>query len=468
MKLTLIHPCIGRRRGQRYIRSWQMEPLPAAVLAALTPREVSVAFYDDRLEAIPFDAPTDLVAISVETYTARRAYQIATEYRRRGVPVVMGGFHATLAPEEVAQYAESVVIGEAEELWPRLLEDFRAGRLQPRYRAEGRPSLAGLKPDRSIFAGKRYLPVGLVEASRGCRGSCEFCAITACYGPSQSWRPVAEIIEEVRSIGKPLLFFVDDNLTGEPERAKELCRELIPLRRRWVGQASLAAAGDEELLALLRLSGCQGLLVGLESLEPANVARMGKGVNALPEGYAAALAAFRRHGLRLYVTFLFGYDGDTPEVVRRTRRFAAAERFYLAAFNHITPFPGTPLFRRLEQAGRLRFGRWWLDPDYLYGSLPFQPAGMTAEAVETACLAARRGFFAWGSILRRSLDFRVNSRSFFMWFKFFAINAMMRAEVLRRREIPLGDEAFAGELKRVAMPLPANRDAGSAHAEAGY
>lgn len=467
MKLTLIHPCIGRRRGQRYIRSWQMEPLPAAVLAGLTPSDVSVAFHDDRLEAIPFDAPTDLVAISVETYTARRAYQIASEYRRRGVPVVMGGFHATLAAEEVAQYAESVVIGEAEELWPRLIEDFRAGRLQPRYRAERRPSLAGLKPDRSIFAGKRYLPVGLVEASRGCRGSCEFCAITACYGPSQSWRPVAEIIAEVETIRKPLLFFVDDNLTGDPERARELCRALIPLRVRWVGQASLAAAADEELLALLRQSGCQGLLVGLESLEPENVARMGKGVNALPEGYAAALAAFRRHGIRLYVTFLFGYDGDTREVVRRTRRFAAAERFYLAAFNHITPFPGTPLYRRLELAGRLRFGRWWLDPDYLYGSLPFQPVGMTAEEVEMACLASRRGFFSWGSILRRSFDFRVNSRSFFMWFKFFAINAMMRAEVLRRREIPLGDDAFTGELEKVAMPLRASRDEGANHVDAG-
>src|SRR5947209_14828112 len=130
MRLTLIHPCIGRRPGQKYIRTWQMEPLPAAAVAGLTPRDVQVKFYDDRMEEIPFDEPTDLVAISVETYTAKRAYQIASEYRRRGVPVVMGGFHATLCPEEVAQHAEAVVIGEAEQLWEGVLADAERGALQ--------------------------------------------------------------------------------------------------------------------------------------------------------------------------------------------------------------------------------------------------------------------------------------------------------------------------------------------------
>src|SRR3954471_21604606 len=135
-RLTIIHPCIGRHRGDRsYIRTWQMEPLPAATLAGLTPKDVDVRFYDDRMELIPFDEPTDLVAISVETYTAKRAYQIASNYRKRGVPVVMGGFHATLCPDEVAQYAEAVVCGEAEELWPRVIDDARHGCLQKFYRA---------------------------------------------------------------------------------------------------------------------------------------------------------------------------------------------------------------------------------------------------------------------------------------------------------------------------------------------
>src|SRR6188768_132854 len=160
MRLTIIHPCIGRRPGQSYIRTWQMEPLPAATLAGLTPKDVEVRFYDDRMETIPFEEPTDLVAISIETYTAKRAYQIASEYRRRGVSVVMGGFHASLCPDEVARHAEAVVVGEAEALWPEVIDDWRHGTPKKVYRQQGRTSLAGARPDRRIFRGKRYLPVG--------------------------------------------------------------------------------------------------------------------------------------------------------------------------------------------------------------------------------------------------------------------------------------------------------------------
>src|SRR6187402_488013 len=215
MRLTIIHPCIGRRLGDRgYVRTWQMEPLPAATLAGLTPKDVEVRFYDDRMETIPYDEATDLVAMSVETYTAKRAYQIATEYRRRGVPVVMGGFHPSLCPDEVSRYAEAVVVGEAEVLWPRVLDDARHGKLEKFYRATGRTSLDGLRPDRSIFAGKRYLPVGLVEAWRGCHFSCEFCAVQSYFANTQTRRPTDEIIDEIKRIKRPLLFFVDDNITS--------------------------------------------------------------------------------------------------------------------------------------------------------------------------------------------------------------------------------------------------------------
>src|SRR5438093_379946 len=227
MRVTLIHPCIGRHRGDRsYIRTWQMEPLPAATLAGLTPKGIEVRFYDDRMEAIPFDETTDLVALSVETYTARRAYQIASEYRKRRVPVVMGGFHATLCPEEVARYAEAVVCGEAERTWPEVLDDARHGRLQKLYRQQGRPSLAGLKPDRSIFLGKRYLPIGLVEAGRGCHFKCEFCAVQTVFGSTQTRRPVDEILAELETLKdhRKLFFFVDDNITSNLAQAKEFFR----------------------------------------------------------------------------------------------------------------------------------------------------------------------------------------------------------------------------------------------------
>ncbi|MEK6625131.1 MAG: B12-binding domain-containing radical SAM protein, partial [Bdellovibrionota bacterium] len=189
-RLTLIHPSIGRRQGQKYVRLWQMEPLPPAVIAALTPKDVQVTFYDDRIAPIPFDTPTDLVAMSIETYTAKRAYQIASEYRRRGIPVIMGGFHASLCPEEVARFAETVVIGEAEDLWQTIIEDYRNGTAKKFYTAPSRPELVKSTPDRSIFRDKKYLSVQLVEASRGCSLRCEFCAIQTVYKRSQNFRPM--------------------------------------------------------------------------------------------------------------------------------------------------------------------------------------------------------------------------------------------------------------------------------------
>ena len=157
MRLTLVHPAIGRKPGVNYMRTWQMEPLPIAALAGLTPPDVAMTFFDDRMEAIDFDAPADLVAIPVETYTAKRAYQIASEFRRRRVPVIMGGFHATLAPDEVGRYADSVVVGEAEGLWPRVIEDARGGRLQRLYKANAQPR-HGVDPLRPASVQRQVVP----------------------------------------------------------------------------------------------------------------------------------------------------------------------------------------------------------------------------------------------------------------------------------------------------------------------
>ena len=444
MRLTLVHPCIGRRRGEPYIRTWQMEPLAPATLAGLTPRDrdTVIRFYDDRTETIPFDEPADLVAMSVETYTAKRSYQIASEYRRRGVPVVMGGFHPTLVPEEAREYAESIVIGEAEGLWPKVIEDFRAGRLRSEYRQPKRPSLSGLRPDRSIFAGKRYLPVGLVEAGRGCHFRCEFCAIQSYFSNTQTRRPAEEIVEELRRISKPLIFFVDDNITSNMDQAKEFFRALIPLKIRWVSQASINAAHDEEFLRLIKASGCQGLLIGFESLDPGNLRRMGKSFNLMGGGYEQALSNLRRHEIRLYVTFILGYDDDNGDTLERTLAFAARHRFYIVAFNHLTPFPGTPLYDRLRNERRLLYDRWWLDPAYRYGMVPFRPRGMSADEVEQRCIDARLRFYSLKSILKRSLDFRIRRGNGFMWRNFFPINLLFRSEVLQRRAFPLGDESY--------------------------
>ena len=447
-RLTIVHPCVGRRRGQRdYIRTWLMEPLPAATVAALAPPGTDLRFYDDRLESIPYDETTDLVAISVETFTARRAYQIASEYRRRGVPVLMGGFHAALCPEEVGRYCESMVIGEAEEVLPRVFDDWRHGRGERVYRAARRPDRLLVQPERSIFKGKRYLPISLVESARGCRFACEFCAITTAFGATQNRRGVDQVLAQVRALRRPgrLFFFIDDNITSDLVGAKELFRALAGERIRWVGQSSTAVAHDEEALALMKASGCQGVLVGFESLDEAQLRQMNKAFNLMRGGPEAALANFRRHGLRVYGTFIFGYDGDVIGSAGRAVTFAREQGLFIAAFNHLTPFPGTPLYRRLQDQGRLLFPAWWMDPGYRYGMVPFTPQGMTPADLEEQCIAARRAFYSWGSIAQR-VQAPVNRNDPWMMLNFLAINAMHRRDVDGRNHLPLGDEAWTGEL----------------------
>ena len=445
MKLTLVHPCIGRRPRQKYIRTWQMEALPAATLAGLTPKDIEVRFYDDRMEVIPFDEPADLVAISVETYTSRRAYQIASDFRRRGVPAVMGGFHATLCPEEVAHWAEAVVCGEAEMLWPQVIDDARHGKLQKFYRQSGRPSLVNLKPDRAIFRDKRYLPIGLVEAGRGCHFKCDFCAVQTVFNSTQTRRSPDAVISEMAAMknSRKLFFLVDDNITSNLAEAKEFFRALIPLGVRWVSQSSINAAHDEEFLDLLVRSGCQGVLIGFESLNSRNLKHMNKAFNTMQGGFEQALANLRRYNIRVYGTFIFGYDGDTAESFRQTVDFAKRHALYIAAFNHLTPFPGTPLYRRLQQEDRLLYQSWWLDERYSYNRIPFQPRGMTPETLQQNCLAARREFYSWRSIFSRGFD-RVNRSDFFMWRNFYLINAMHRTDVSMRDHYPLGDESWQG------------------------
>ena len=449
MRLTFIHPAIGRKRGDtRYIGTWQMEPLPVAALAGLTPDDIELRFHDDRLERIPLDEPTDLVAMSVETYTFRRAAQIASEYRRRGVPVVMGGFHATLRPEDAARYAEAVVIGEAESAWPRLLDDFRHGRLERVYRGGASGFDRGAtRYDRRLFRGKRYLPIGLVETARGCRFKCSFCAIQSFFERRAARRDLEGVLAELAALKSRhrFFFFVDDNFAGNPAEAKDFMRALAPLKLRWVTQLSIDAAHDEEFLALARRSGCKGALIGFESLDAANLRTMGKAFNTMRGGYGNALANLKRHGIRIYGTFTFGHDHDHEESFDAAADFALQHGFYLAAFNHLTPFPGTPLYDHLEREGRLRYPAWWLDEAYRYNDVPFHPARLDHEAVREGCLSARRRFYGWHSIGRRFLG-ELRSADAFMARNHLLINLMHRREVGQRDGFPLGDAGWDGTL----------------------
>ena len=447
MRLTIIHPAIGHRRGENYIRSWQMEPLPVAAIAGLTPADVELRFHDDRVEAIPYDEPTDAVAISLETYTARRAYQIASEYRRRGVPVIFGGFHATLCPDEAERYGEAVVSGEAEDIWAQVIDDLRHHTLRKHYRADSRPDLAKIRIDRRIFGHKRYLPIRLVETGRGCRFPCDFCTVQTFFERTHRTRPPADVLREIEALKAHtrLFFFVDDNFAGNIPLARELLPQLAQHKIRWVTQMSVNAAHDEAFVAQLAAAGCQAVLIGFESLNETNLHDMNKHFNTMRGGFRAALGNLRKHGISVYGTFVFGYDHDTLDAFDEAVDFALEQRMLIAAFNHLMPFPGTPLYQRLKEQGRLRYDAWWLDPAYRYNEVPFTPAGLTGEQITAGCLAARQRFYTWPNILKRGFA-RSNRGTGFIWRNFWPINLMHRAEVSHRNGYPLGDEDWQGTL----------------------
>jgi radical SAM superfamily enzyme YgiQ (UPF0313 family) len=434
MRITFVRPNMGDFRA-----SDAMEPLVFAVLAARTPPGVETALIDERLEPIPYDEPTDLVALTVETYNARHAYQIATRFRRRGVPVVMGGYHATFLPDEALHYADAVVVGDAEGLWEQVVEDARRGRLRRLYRQAGQPPLEGPPPDRGIYRGKRYAPLNLIQYGRGCRFACDFCSIHAFYGVSLRRRPVRDVVAEIESLGRRTLFFVDDNIFIDVPRAEELFRALVPLRVRWSCQVSIDVAADPGLLKLMERSGCMAAVVGFESLDEANLAQMRKRWNLRHADYATSVRRLQDHGVMIYGSFVFGYDRDTPDSFDRCVEFALRSNFYLANFNPLTPTPGAALYDRLRAEGRLLHDRWWLDPGYRYGNATFRPRGMTADQLTAGCYRARSEFNRYGSIFRRALDRRANCRSPYRLGVYLLSNLISRREIHRKQGLPLGD-----------------------------
>jgi radical SAM superfamily enzyme YgiQ (UPF0313 family) len=340
-----------------------------------------------------------------------------------------------------------------------VIDDYRHGRPQPTYQALERPRLT-VTPDRSIFRGKRYLPMRLVEFARGCRFKCDFCAIQSFFHSTHNHRPIDDVVREIHQVRRlgQMFFFIDDNVTSSLAQAKELMRALIPLKIRWVSQSAINVAYDGEALELMRRSGCQGMLVGFESLDPTNLHQMNKDFNLMKGGPREALANFRRHGIRIYGTFIFGYDHDTPETFRSTVEFACDQKLAIAAFNHITPFPGTPLYERMKSEGRLLFDAWWLDDSYRYNMIPYRPKNMSPEELAQRCVQARRSFYCWSSILDRAVQ-GVNLRSPWMMLNFLIINAMHQRDVEGRNGLPLGDQNWHGELRKAQRSEARGRSA---------
>lgn len=435
MKVTFIVPAIGKKPGERYIGTWKMEPLTIAVLAGLTPPDVERELFDDRIELIDYTTQTDLVAISVETYTAARAYAIADRFRARGIPVVLGGYHATLLPDEAAEHADAVVVRNAEGVWAQVLADAEAGTLQPRY--DGGVGFTDTPPDKSIFAGKKYLPIGLVETGRGCGHFCEFCAIAGYYGAHYHPRSVDAIVADVVASGRKVFFFVDDNLVADPDNLRELCARLEPLKVLWAAQGTIELARDPDLLATMKRAGCEMILVGFESVEAESLARMGKRWSSAVGERQALVKAIHDAGIGIYATFVLGYDGDDEQTFDATFRFAASSGFFTAAFNHLLPFPGTRLYARLEREGRLLSPKWWLDPDYHYGQLAFRPSKLGPEQVSALCLRARQRFASLPVLARRGWLALRRGRAA-MWPIYWIMNVRLGKEVDEKFNVPIG------------------------------
>ncbi len=409
VRIALISPKgpLYRHRGGIFPRSLRYAPLTLTTLAAYVPAELraSVEIVDEGIaEVDPDRLEADLVGITLITGNAPRAYQLADRLRARGVTTVLGGPHPTLLPDEAAGHADAVVVGYAEQTWPELLRDFRAGRLRRRYLQGVDLSLAGLPfARRELLDPGRYLTSAVFEATRSCAHDCEFCVAPAAWGRKQYQKPVEDVIADIRQVGARRVLFVDLNLVSDPRYAARLFEGLIPLKVRWYGLATTLIALERELLELAARSGCAGLLMGLESLCEASLGQTRKGFND-PERYKAMVADLHRHGISLMGCFAFGLDGDTPDVFERTARFAVDAAIDLPRFAIVTPFPGTPLHRRLDAEGRILHRNWEL---YDAQHVVFRPRHMTPEALQRGHEWAWRHTYSLSAIASRLWRARV-------------------------------------------------------------
>jgi radical SAM superfamily enzyme YgiQ (UPF0313 family) len=428
MKILLIRPDISNISSGYKLNDGRMEPLPLGILAGLTPEDVEVVLRDERVEELSFDEPADLVAISVDTFVARRAYAIADEFRRRGVRVVLGGIHVTLAPEEAARHADAVVVGDAEPVWSQVLSDAAAGGLRARYREEFDVPQKEVLPRREIFKGKGYLPVSLVQFTRGCPFRCSFCAIAQFFGSTHRCRPVEAVIREIQENDLRIILFTDDNLTANRERAKELFRAIKPLKVRWASQVSVDVVADPEMMELMAESGCMGQLIGFDSISLPSLLWMNKGANLRQfDHYARAIEQLRAFGFQTWASFMFGNDFDTPETIQATVRFAIDHKFSLAFFHLLMPYPGTALYAELQQQGRLLYnGRWWDHPRWRYGDTTFRPRFMAPQELSEWTAWANREFYSVSSIATRAFDLKTNMRSLIKLLLYARFNTLVR------------------------------------------
>ncbi len=374
------------------------------ILATLSPPDAEISFTDDLLTPIDLEKDlkeVDLVGITVLTKTALRAYEIADGYRKKGIPVVLGGIHPTALPEEAKGHADSVVLGEAEEVWPFLIEDLRMGNLRPFYRQEGHTELSKIPmPRRDLLPRRGYLPIDVVQVTRGCPFRCDFCSVQKFFGETYRFRPIPDVVEEVRRLRHRWMMFNDDNIIGNHSYSKELLKALIPLKKKWFGQASLSGLKKVENVELLAESGCRSLFIGFESLSKKNLMTFQKFQND-PSEYREIIETLHRYGIAICGSFVFGFDEDDASVFEETVSFSIQTKLFSAVFMILTPYPETAFYQRVKQEGRLVQDRWWLLKRPEESAPFFIPKRMSGEVLREGWKRAWKEFYSFPSIRKR-------------------------------------------------------------------
>lgn len=428
MKIALLSPkgALYRHRVGIFKKSLRYQPLTLTTLAALIPPELDadLRVYDEGTEMLPAELDADLVGMTVITGSANRAYELAARFRAEGRTVVLGGPHVTLLPDEAARHADSICVGYAEDSWPQLLRDYARGALRPRYQQA--PDFSLDRPDmpfarRDLFRAKDFLTQAVFEATRSCAHDCEFCVAPAAWGRRQYQKPVDWVIQDIRRVGQKRLIFVDLNLISDRDYARELFTRLVPLKVQWFGLSTVLIAHDRELMELAARSGCRGLLLGLETITPDSLGDVKKRFNA-SVGFKAVIADLHALGISIQGCFVFGLDHDTPDVFDATVDFAIDAGIDLPRLAVLTPFPGTPLFRRLEAEGRILSRDWDL---YDAQHVVFQPARMSVAELAQGHERAWKAVYRWSAIGRRlwnARNFRPLAMTVNLGYRFYAHN----------------------------------------------
>ncbi len=366
MNILFVYPTKLNTSGKpiKYRKAF-IPPLALAILDGLTPDHHNVQLVDDIVEDIDFSGPYDLVAITAMTMQVERAYQIADAFRERGVKVIMGGMHPTVLPQEVKQHADSVVIGEADYLWEQILDDCQSNNLQDFYEDTSFRDFEKLvipKWDNlnlGIYA-KRIgakLPIMPIFTTRGCPLGCKFCSVTKFFGKSIRVKPVSHVIQEIESTGATEYLFVDDNITCNPDYSRELFGALAGRNLNWMSQISTTVMKNPDLIDLAAKAGCSGVLVGVETLSQPSLKTVNKGFNKV-EQYEEMIARMHKNGIKPLLSFIFGFDEDTPDQLRYTVEFCKKNKVGIATFWILTPLPGTELFAEMEKEGRIEYDDW--------------------------------------------------------------------------------------------------------------